>query len=201
MFHIMAFWTLIHCFDKQANILYYQLMNNGTKLCDYLLATYSKMLSNRFYIKILIPYIKFVVSLKCKCEKISHNIKSLWAPEYFCSNVNIPITSAPYRTVRLDCNACVLVLVRYWFSSSVPVSVLKPWFLRYLGSCSYFSIPGFRYKVFRGLMAFSSFWYWFSSISVPFWLQTWWNLKLLNWNLNWLEPKLLAVLHVAAPFL
>ena len=64
-------------------------------------------------ILIPIPYIKFVVSLKCKCEKISHNIKSLWAPEYFCSNVNTPITSAPLHgtirfEIRFDCNACVL---------------------------------------------------------------------------------------------
>ena len=29
----------------------------------------------------------------------------------------------------------------------------------YLGSGSYFSIPGFEYKVFRGLFAFSSFRY------------------------------------------
>ena len=40
----------------------------------------------------------------------------------------------------------------------------------YLGSCSYFFF-----------------------IPVPFRLQIWWKPKLLNWNLSWLEPKLLKI--------
>ena len=50
--------------------------------------------------------------------------------------------------------------------ASVP-AVPRYWFW-YLGSGSYFSIPGFRYKVCRGLFAFVSFWYRFGFISVQF---------------------------------
>ena len=48
----------------------------------------------------------------------------------------------------------------------VPAVPLYPFW--YLGSGSLFSIPGFQYKVFRGLFAFVSFWYCFGFISVPF---------------------------------
>ena len=73
--------------------------------------------------------------------------------------------------------------------ASVPaISWYRFW---HLGSGSLISKPGFRYKVFRGLFAFVSFRYCFGSISVSFWPQIRWNLKLWYWNLNWLEPKLL----------
>ena len=54
----------------------------------------------------------------------------------------------------------------------------------YLGSGSFFSIPGFQYKVFRGLFAFVSVCYWFCSVSISYRLQIRWNLKLWYCNLN-----------------
>ena len=93
---------------------------------------------------------------------------------------------------------------RYWSlgscGSRMPVLVL--------GSGSYFSIPGFRYKVFMGLLAFffilALVWFHFGSILAPFrlhfgsilallQLQIRWNLKLWYWNLSWLEPWLLKI--------
>ena len=83
------------------------------------------------------------------------------------------------------------MLVQYWFFSSDPVLILKPRFLRLhgtvtsvLASTSWYQ--GFGSRLSGGLFAFVSFWYWFGSISVPFWLQ----IRLWYWNLAWLEPKL-----------
>ena len=78
------------------------------------------------------------------------------------------------------------MLKRFWQN-------LKPWFLRFGSTGSGTSVlaptsqyQGFGFNAFRGLFAFLSFWYWFGSISVPFWLQ----IRLWYWNLTWLEPKL-----------
>ena len=74
----------------------------------------------------------------------------------------------------------VVSVLIFQFSPSFGTEALVPVVPRYrfwqLSFGSYFSIPGFWYKVFKGLFAFVSF----SR-----------NLKLWYWNLDCLEPKLL----------
>ena len=57
------------------------------------------------------------------------------------------------------------------FGTEAPVPALPQYRFWYLDSGSCFSIPGVRYKVFRGFFAFVSLWYWiwfhFGSISAP----------------------------------
>ena len=45
------------------------------------------------------------------------------------------------------------------FGTEAPVPALPQYTFWYLDSGSYFSIPGLRYKVFRGLFALVSLWY------------------------------------------
>ena len=79
------------------------------------------------------------------------------------------------------------------FSTEASVPAVPLYRFWYLGSGSYFSIPGSRYMVFKGLFAFVSFWYCFGSLLDPFQLQIRWNLKLWYSNLNWLESKLFKI--------
>ena len=95
-----------------------------------------------------------------------------------------------------DVNWIFIALGRYWFFSSVPVSVLKPRFLRFHGTGSGTSVlvltsqyQGFGTRFSGGYLHLSNF----GTDSVPFRLQIRWNLKLWYWNLNWLEPKLLKI--------
>ena len=67
------------------------------------------------------------------------------------------------------------------FGTEASVLAVPQYPFWYLGFSSLLSIPGIRHKVFRGLFAFVSFWYWFGSISVLFWLQ------------NQVEPKPLVL--------
>ena len=68
------------------------------------------------------------------------------------------------------------ILLNFQFSPSFGTEASVPW------------VPLYRFG-----FAFVSFWYWFSSILVPFWPQISWNLKFWYWNLNSLEPKLLKI--------
>ena len=54
------------------------------------------------------------------------------------------------------------------FGTKASVPAIPQCLFWYLSSGSYYSIPGFLYKVYGGLFALFSFWYWFGSILVPF---------------------------------
>ena len=60
-----------------------------------------------------------------------------------CISVLVVLTFQIRPGVRAEASVPAVPQYRFW----------------YLGSGSYFSIQGFRYKVFRGLLAFFSFWY------------------------------------------
>ena len=125
----------------------------------------------------------------------------LWSIKWIVRrNIRLSTNNMHYKCCSQswhDVNWIFIALGRYWFFSSVPVSVLKPRFLRFHGTGSGTSVlvptsqyQGFGTKFSKGLFAFVSFWYWFGSISSP---HQEWNLKLWYWNLNWLEPKLIKV--------
>ena len=95
------------------------------------------------------------------------NLKTNWKliiVLYWNSCLNVRSEQKSYFGWTTQFNIFNIINFWYWFFSSVPVFVPKPRFLRcppsrfwWLGSGSHFSIPGFWYKVFRGLFAFSSF--------------------------------------------
>ena len=98
----------------------------------------------------------------------------------------VPVSVLTPQFMRFQCtgSGTSVLVPRFWYLGSGTL-VLVPRFW-YLGSGSYFSLPGFRYKVFRRVICIFPIlvvaWFHFDKISI-------WNLKLIYWNLSWLEPK------------
>ena len=112
----------------------------------------------------------------------------------------VPVSVLTPQFLRFQCTGSgTLVLVtQFWYlGPGTSVLVSRSWYLGsgtlvliprfwYLGSGSYFSLPGFRYKVFRKVICIFLILvvagFHFDKMSI-------WNLKLIYWNLSWLEPK------------
>ena len=101
--------------------------------------------------------------------------------------VEVPFPMEKYNTVCLVFSGVGKVLIFQFspgFGTEESVSTVPRYRFWYLGSGSYFWIPGFWCNVFKGLFAFFSFWFQFGSIFVPFQFQIRWNRKLWYWTLN-----------------
>ena len=91
-------------------------------------------------------------------------------------------------TIYKFCSVGTVLIFRFspGFGTDASVPAVSRYRFWYLGSGSYFSIPGFRYKVFSFSVSVFRF-------SAPFQLQIKRNLKIWFNNLNRLEPKLLKI--------